>query len=61
MSQAVPFSELSAKMKRKEVAVRKNNVEIFFFISQNCINNSTCLVPSTVLGTVGKIQKRDWR
>ena len=30
MSQAVPFWELRAKMKRKEVAERKNEVEIFF-------------------------------
>lgn len=34
MSQAVPFWELRAKMKRKEVAERKNEVEIFFFYSQ---------------------------
>lgn len=46
-------------MKRKEAAERKNEVEIFFLISQNCINNSTCLAPSTMLGTVDKIQKGD--
>lgn len=48
-------------MKRKEVAERKNEVEIFFLISQNSINNSTCLAPSTMLGTVDKIQKRHCR
>lgn len=61
MSQVVPFWELRAKMKRKEVAERKNEVEIFFLISQNSINNSTCLAPSTMLGTVDKIQKRHCR
>lgn len=38
MSQAVPFSELSAKMKRKEVAVRKNSVEfVCLFLSAKTV------------------------
>lgn len=63
MSQAVPFSEFREKNEKKGSCLRKNSVEgfVLFLFNQNCINNCTCLASSAILGTIGKIRKRDWR